>query len=173
MFYILAKVHKSPWKTCPVVSCTGSLLAAVSTWLDFHLQKLRKFLPSFIKDSANLQADLEKLGILPDSAKMFTTDATAMYTNIDLDHLLEAMDAWLKEHKDELPKGFPTKLIMEALELVMKSNVFSFSNTWWKQLIGTAMGTLCAYSLSMPLLFGLQMATSENQNKPLPNSKRT
>jgi hypothetical protein len=54
MFYILAKVHKSPWKTRPVVSCAGSLLAAVSTWLDFHLQKLRKFLPSFIKDSADL-----------------------------------------------------------------------------------------------------------------------
>ena len=46
VFYLLAKVHKNPWKTCPVVSCAGSLLAAVSTLLDFHLQKLRKFLPS-------------------------------------------------------------------------------------------------------------------------------
>eukprot|EP00957_Ditylum_brightwellii_P024585 1857090-Ditylum_brightwellii.AAC.1 len=93
MFYFLAKVHKSPWKTRPVVSCAGSLLAAVSTWLDFHLQRLRKFLPSFIKDSADLCADLEKLGVLPGDAKMFTTDATAMYTTINLDHLLEAMDA--------------------------------------------------------------------------------
>ena len=136
------------------MSCAGSLLAAVSTWLDFHLQKLRKFLPSFIKDSADLRADLEKLGILPDGAKMFTTDTTAMYTNIDLDHLLEAMDAWLKEHKDELPDSFPTKLIMEALKLVMKSNVFSFGNTWWKQLIGTAMGMPCACIIAM-LYFGL------------------
>jgi hypothetical protein len=77
-----------------------------------------------------------------------------MYTNIDLDHLLEAMDAWLKEHKDELLEGFPTKLIMEALKLVMKSNVFSFDNTWWKQLIGTAMGTPCACIIAM-LYFGL------------------
>eukprot|EP00957_Ditylum_brightwellii_P017457 1314275-Ditylum_brightwellii.AAC.1 len=122
MFYILDKVHKSPRKTRQVVSCAGSLLAAVSTWLDFHLQKLRKFLPSFIKDSADLQADLEKLGVLPDGAKMSTMDATAMYTNINLDHLLEAIDAWLKEHKDKLPEDFPTKLIMEALKLVMKSN---------------------------------------------------
>eukprot|EP00957_Ditylum_brightwellii_P108956 8311845-Ditylum_brightwellii.AAC.1 len=76
MFYILAKVHKNPWKTCPVVSCAGSLLAAVSTLLDFHLQKLRKFLPSFMKDSADLHADLEKLGVPPNGAKMFTTDAT-------------------------------------------------------------------------------------------------
>eukprot|EP00957_Ditylum_brightwellii_P152491 11607403-Ditylum_brightwellii.AAC.1 len=130
MFYILAKVHKIPWKTRPVVSCAGSLITVVLTWLDFHLQKLRKVLPSFIKDSADLQADLEKLGVLPDGAKMFTTDATAMYTNIDLERLLEAMDAWLKEHKEKLPKAFLTKLIMEALKLVMKFNVFSFGNTW-------------------------------------------
>eukprot|EP00957_Ditylum_brightwellii_P026139 1976651-Ditylum_brightwellii.AAC.1 len=54
MLSILAKVHKSPWKTHPVVGRVGSLLAAVSTWLDFHLQKLRKFLPSSIKDCVDL-----------------------------------------------------------------------------------------------------------------------
>eukprot|EP00957_Ditylum_brightwellii_P031133 2358970-Ditylum_brightwellii.AAC.1 len=131
---------------------------------------------------------------------MFTTDATAMFTNINLDHLLEAIGAWLKEHKDKLPKDFPTKLIMEALKLVTKSNVFSFGNTWWKQLIGTEMGMPCACiiamlyfglferlhllqntshgfsaiadSLIMSSLFGLQIATPENQNKLLPNSKK-
>eukprot|EP00957_Ditylum_brightwellii_P072788 5532055-Ditylum_brightwellii.AAC.1 len=99
-------------------------------------------------------ADLEKLGVLPDGTKMFTTDATAMYTSIDLDHLLEAMDAWLKEHKDKLPKDFPTKLSMEALRLVMKSNVFSSRSTWWKQLIRTAMGMPCTCIIAM-LYFGL------------------
>eukprot|EP00957_Ditylum_brightwellii_P164933 12557819-Ditylum_brightwellii.AAC.1 len=84
------------------------------------------FLPSFIRDSTDLYTELEKLGVLPDDAKVFTTDATLIYTNINIDHLLEAMDAWLKEHKDELPNQLPTELIMEAFRLVMKSNDFSF-----------------------------------------------
>eukprot|EP00957_Ditylum_brightwellii_P046403 3521922-Ditylum_brightwellii.AAC.1 len=25
-FHLLAKVHKTPWKTCPIVSCADSLL---------------------------------------------------------------------------------------------------------------------------------------------------
>eukprot|EP00957_Ditylum_brightwellii_P038038 2876957-Ditylum_brightwellii.AAC.1 len=70
-------------------------------------------------------------------------DATSMYNNSDLDHLLEAMDAWLMEHKNKLPKDFSTELIMEALRLVMKSNVFSSGDTCWRQLIGTAIGTPC------------------------------
>eukprot|EP00957_Ditylum_brightwellii_P017086 1288597-Ditylum_brightwellii.AAC.1 len=77
-----------------------------------------------------------------------------MSTNIALDHLIEAMDAWLKEHKDKLPEDFATKLILEALKLVMKSNVFSSGNTWWKQLIETTMGMPCACIVAM-LYFGL------------------
>eukprot|EP00957_Ditylum_brightwellii_P110398 8419784-Ditylum_brightwellii.AAC.1 len=34
------------WKTRPVVSSDGSMLATVSTWVDYHLQKSRMFLPS-------------------------------------------------------------------------------------------------------------------------------
>eukprot|EP00957_Ditylum_brightwellii_P081610 6208536-Ditylum_brightwellii.AAC.1 len=87
------------------------------------------------------KANLENLGILPDDTEVFTSDAMSMYTKINIDYPLEAMDTWLKEHKEKIPKQFPTKLILEALRLVMQSNVFSSGNTWWNQLIGIVMGT--------------------------------
>eukprot|EP00957_Ditylum_brightwellii_P068341 5187905-Ditylum_brightwellii.AAC.1 len=54
------------------------------------------------------------------------------------------MEAWLKVHANKLPDKFPTELILKALKLVMKSNMFYFENTRWLQLIGVAMGTPCA-----------------------------
>jgi len=52
-FYILFKIHKKPWATRPVVSCCGSLLAAVSTWLDVWLQKIKHLIPGYLKDSVH------------------------------------------------------------------------------------------------------------------------
>ena len=60
-FYGLVKIHKTPWTQRPVVSCCGSLLATVSTWIDFHLQRIRHNLPTFIKDSQEFQEELSKL----------------------------------------------------------------------------------------------------------------
>eukprot|EP00957_Ditylum_brightwellii_P174167 13260072-Ditylum_brightwellii.AAC.2 len=70
-----------------------------------------------------------------------------MYINIDVDHYITTTETWLRAHKDKLPDDFPTELIIKALTsltLVMKSNVFSFRDTWWVQLIGVAMGSPCA-----------------------------
>ena len=62
-FYGLVKIHKQPWTLRPVVSCCGSLLATISTWIDFHLQKIRHKLPAFIKDSNEFQNELIKVQI--------------------------------------------------------------------------------------------------------------
>jgi len=52
----------------------------------------------------------------------------SMYTNIPTDGALESMP--------ELPTH-----LLEALELIMNNNIFQFSDTYWHQLSGMAMGT--------------------------------
>jgi hypothetical protein len=154
-FYALVKVHKAqPYPFRPVVSAVGSLLAAISTWIDYCLQKLKKFLPTYLLNSEDLIKELLKLGIIPTSVTLFTSDVKAMYTNINIEHCLKAMALWLNRFQDELPPNFPSKLILEALELVLTNNVFTFGNTFWLQITGTAMGTPCACILAM-LYFGL------------------
>jgi len=46
------------------------------------MKQLLQFVPSYLKDSASLLTELKTLNI-PPNAKLFTADATGMYTNID------------------------------------------------------------------------------------------
>ena len=42
-FYLLMKVHKTPLKTRPIVSFSGSLFHSLGVWVDTYLQKVAKF----------------------------------------------------------------------------------------------------------------------------------
>ena len=147
-FYSSPKVHKGkiPVPLRPVVSQCGSVFAVISIFIDFKLQHLTQSIPSYLKNSTSLLDELDKFGTLPPSAKLFTSDATSMYSNIDPEEALPVLEAYLNEFSDEL-KGIEEeqiKLLIKLTRLVMKNNVFQFGSTWWRQKIGTAMGTPCA-----------------------------
>ena len=57
-FYILAKVHKKPWGTRPIVSTCGSLLEGLGRWTDPYLQPLCKDLPCYIRNSSDFVLQL-------------------------------------------------------------------------------------------------------------------
>jgi hypothetical protein len=143
-FYILPKVHKKPWKTRPVVSGTSTVNEPLSKWIDYHLQQVLHLCPAYLKDSWQLLRDLKQLPPLPSDCIIYTADAVSMYTNIDNDHGILTMKNWLALHKPELPFGFPTAKILNGLDIIMRNNVFTFGNRYWKQRNGTAMGTSCA-----------------------------
>jgi hypothetical protein len=67
-----------------------------------------------------------------------------MYTNIDTDHALLRIATFLRHHPD-CPNA---SALIEALEIIMRYNIFQFGNTYWQQLTGTAMGTppACDYA---------------------------
>ena len=150
-YYALPKIHKQPWSLRPVVSQCGCFLEGLSKWLDFELQKVKKLCPAYLRDTWDLKKKLENLsakGLINHETKLFTADAKAMYPSIDTDHGLQTMEKWLQLHEKELPKGFPVKLILKGLDLVMRNNIFEFGDTYWLQLKGTAIGTsvACMYA---------------------------
>ena len=144
-FYMTAKVHKPKLKFKPVVCCchlwhnasrhnkVGGLSSPMT-----H---------SRVKDCFEVKEEMEHLGQLPEGTCLM--DATSMYTNIDTDHGLHILEQFFEINRDKLPAGFPTKLILEAVKIVMRFNVFEFDGTIIKQLTGTAMGTpmACTYSM--------------------------
>ena len=64
-FRMSLKAHKNPWKMRPIVCCVGTFINYLSQWLDHWLQKLKPFMPSFLKDGNELLHLLHQLGSLP------------------------------------------------------------------------------------------------------------
>ena len=70
-----------------------------------------------------------------------------MYTNIDPVEGIETMEKYLKYFATEILEK-ERNIILGLLRLVMSNCIFKFGNTFWHQLIGTAMGTpvACIYA---------------------------
>lgn len=136
-FYITFKVHKSPLKTRPIVSTSGTLLYALGIYIDDKLQKAAQLQRSYFKDTFALRRELANLH-LPPNALLFTADATSMYTNIPTVRALRLIGEYLTRKQFA---GIPVTCVMKALKIVMKNNVFKFGDTYWLQKTGTAMGT--------------------------------
>lgn len=75
---------------------------------------------------------------IPENAKFFTMDAISMYTNIDTDHALTTISAFLR--KLDI-KTINTEAVIHGLTIIMRHNDFKFGDTFWVQQSGTAMGT--------------------------------
>ncbi len=147
VFYGLPKVHKNAMSLQPVVSTHSSLLAVFSVWLDFKMKDLLHLIQSFLKDSYSLIRELKELQ-LPDSALLYTADAKSMYTNTDSTSGITAIRELLTTNAALIPADFPKELFLQILEIVMENNIFSFADSYWLQLSGTAMGTpaACSYA---------------------------
>ncbi|MFN9983812.1 MAG: hypothetical protein ACK53Y_28055, partial [bacterium] len=107
---------------------------------------LLQHVQSCIKNSTEVIKDLKALHI-PKGARLFSADATAMYTNIITNLGISSIRDFITSHQEKLPPDFPKELFLLVLTLVMKLNVFTFADTYWLQLAGTAMGTpvACSY----------------------------
>ena len=91
---------------------------------------------------------LNELGVLAEGTRMFTMDATAMYTNIDTDHGMKILEMFIDMFADEISPNYPKELLLLAMNIVMRMNVFEFGRDTFRQLDGTAMGTpsACMYA---------------------------
>jgi len=107
------------------------------------MKELIHLVQSYLKDSTSFIQEIKELQ-LPDNALLFTADAKSMYTNIDADIGISSMKHFLISNRDRISTNFPSNLFLEILEIVMKNNIFSFANTYWLQLTGTAMGHPCS-----------------------------
>jgi hypothetical protein len=135
-FYLLAKVHKTPWKTRPIISVSGSILQGLGQWVDSQLKIICQNLPYVIKSSYELSLHLRNM-TLPPNALLASIDAVTMYTNIDTPHALTKISEFLASYSH--PEVNCTALI-QAIRIIMSHNVFKFGDTFWVQLTGTAMG---------------------------------
>ena len=142
--YLLPKIHKTPLKTRPIISYSGSACSGIAKWLDVELKKILPHLPYIASSSISVVNELRSQ-IFDPGTLLFTMDATAMYTNIHLGHALPVLTEFftVNERGREIIRkaGVSASAILHAIDIVMKNNIFAFGDTFWLQKAGTAMGT--------------------------------
>jgi len=127
--YLLAKVHKTPLATRPIISVSGTILYGLGRWLDYKLQCLIKDYPDrfpfYIKSSRHMVDKLREMQV-DDTCQFFSCDAVSMYTNIDTTHALHV----LKEFFLTFPDNAIHPGLLSAIQLVMTHSIFQFGTTY-------------------------------------------
>lgn len=144
-FYLMYKIHKTPVKTRPVCSDCASVTNPLSKWVDLQLQPHAQAMKSYFKDSFELKEKLNGI-VVPQGARLFTADATSMYTNIDTERAMETISDYFRSPRareivtvERLSDAYISMLI-EALGVVMRNNTLRCGDVFVKQISGTAMG---------------------------------
>ena len=96
-------------------------------------------LKSYIKDDWDF---LRKLpSEIPYDCDLYTCDVVSLYTSIDHDLGLQALQYWLNKLRHLIPSRFTPDFILESASFVLKNNCFLFDEVLYQQRVGTAMGT--------------------------------
>ena len=83
-----------------VVSISGTLMDGLCKWLNHWMQHLRVTIPTYLWNSSHLIELLQEQGQLPPGAIFCFAEAVFMYTNIDTNHGVKMIIAWMDEYQD-------------------------------------------------------------------------
>ena len=139
-FYLLPKIHKglSSVKGRPVISNSGTITEHISEYLDHHLNPLVSQSRSYVKDTNHFLSRLSKLGKIPEGALLCTVDVVGLYPSIPHGEGLEAIREALDRRENP---GVATDTLVGLASLVLENNYFEFNDRFYRQKLGTAIGT--------------------------------
>ena len=161
--YVQPKIHKNisiieKVKTCndiylkmdppndlkgrPIIAGPSSPTQHLSKLLERILSPLVSHMKSYIKD------DWDFLRKLPNKINydctLYSCDIVSLYSNITHDLGLTALKYWIEKLRAFIPERFTTNFILESAKFILNNNNFMFDSVMYKQIIGTAMGTIFA-----------------------------
>ena len=154
-FYLLPKIHKglSGVKGRPVISNCGTVTENISEYLDHHLNPLVSLGRSYIKDTNHFLSKLGEIGRIPEGAILCTVDVVGLYPSIPHGEGLEAIREALDRRENP---NVATDTLVGLASLVLESNYFEFNDRFYKQKLGTAIGTKFAPAYANLFMTGLE-----------------
>ena len=142
-FYGLPKIHKIfdhiP-SFRPIVSGCGSCCERISNFVDFFLQPLTHKLDSYVKDTNDFVRKIKTVKCKKGDI-LVSADVTGLYTVINHEEGVQACKEALDQREEDDKIRMPTTHIEKLIQLILKSNCFSFLKKFYHQCTGTAMGT--------------------------------
>ncbi|XP_062609924.1 uncharacterized protein LOC134271725 [Saccostrea cucullata] len=97
--------------------------------------------------------------------KIHKEDVVNLYTNITSTLGIKALNFWIENYRNKIDNRFTKEFLLEATELVLKNNVFTFNDKYFHQVKGTAMGTKMAPTYATLTLGYLEEALYEKANE--------
>ena len=94
--YLLTNFHKHKLSPREIIDTKNTTIDTASIWVDYHLQKTKKWIPTYPQDSNHILNELKRLYPLSQGAKSFTTYVVSMYLNINTDEGLTTVRLFLK-----------------------------------------------------------------------------
>ena len=142
-FYMLPKIHKEDNPGRPVVSSVNCHTSNISKYVDYHLQPIVNQIPSYVKDTTDFLQKLDAVNNIPEDSLLVTLDVKSLYTSIPNNEGIKAVKEAYEKHPS---KTVSTKVIITFLSLILTLNNFIFNSIHYLQVMGCAMGTICAPS---------------------------
>ena len=161
--YVLPKIHKNSsiiqrMNTCnniylemdpppdlkgrPIIAGPNAPTQHLSKILDKIISPLVPLLQSYIKDDWDFYRKLPSK--FDYDCTLYSCDIVSLYSNITHELGLTAMEFWINKYRSNIPERFTTEFILESAKFILNNNNFYFNSCMYRQLIGTAMGTIFA-----------------------------
>ena len=90
-FYTPPKIQKTGNPGRPVVSSINCDANNISKYVDFYLQPIFKYIPSYVRDTTDFLQKLDKVKNIPDDSLFITFDVKSLYTNIPNNKRMKAV----------------------------------------------------------------------------------
>ncbi len=121
----------------PIISQINSVTERISQFIDYFLLPIVKRQTTYIRDSSDLINKIETINH-PNDCLLATFDITSMYTNMQFDELITAVQmVWKNVDAKDYACPIPSEATMtNLLRFVLENNFFTFNDKIYKQNIG-------------------------------------
>ena len=101
-FYLLPKIHKKNIPGRPVISSINCHTTNLSRYVDYYIQPLATKVKSYIRDTTDFINKLQNIAYVPHNALLATLDVKSLYSNINHNEGLLALEECLdtRAHKE-------------------------------------------------------------------------
>jgi hypothetical protein len=137
VFYILPKLHKGKLESRPICANSNHPTKQISEYLHTTLLPTAKNSFSYLDNSYELTKLLKNVTVTPGTI-IITADIKSLYTRIPTTEGPRIVSSSTGNNIDKI------NTIDTLLSLVLNNNIFTFNDEYYKQINGTAMGTIMA-----------------------------
>ncbi|EYC07870.1 hypothetical protein Y032_0068g178 [Ancylostoma ceylanicum] len=145
----IGSIPVNDYKIRPIVSCVGGPTDRISWFLNKIVSQLLPKVPSHLTNTRQFLEHLHNTNFSQDCV-IESFDVASLYTNVSINDALQALHEMLGSHQNEIETySLSRTRIMTLVKECLSCNVFKWSEKYFSQIRGLAMGQRLAPVLAV------------------------